>query len=125
MEGENINDPTAFLDRVCSSITGVKKAYISDVQGAILAESSGAQDDFSLTLVRSFPKYVDRLGKLSFGDAQSMVVEGKGCSAVLLVSHPLFITFLCSEKANFALLREIPNEMKDFLAHLKTFVDTA
>jgi predicted regulator of Ras-like GTPase activity (Roadblock/LC7/MglB family) len=116
-------DPTAFLDRICASVTGVRKSYISDLQGAILAESSGGSDDYSLTLVRSFPKYVERLGKLGFGSSQSMVVESEDASVVVYVSSPLFITFVCDLTANFALLTEVPTEMGDFLAQLKTFVE--
>lgn len=124
---EGINDPAAFLDRVCSSVTGVRKAYISDSQGAILAESSSPEDDpqWVLTLVRSFPNYFERLRKLSFGEPTSMVVDGDDCAVVILSSPPIFISFLCDEKANFALLTEIPNEMRDFIAQLKTFVDSA
>lgn len=112
-------EPSGFLDKICQSITGVRKAYISDIQGSILAESSSQTDEPStarddITLVRSFPKYFERLGKLSFGEAQSMVVEAEDYSLVFLVVKPLFLTFICDENANFALLTELPKEMKDF-----------
>jgi hypothetical protein len=116
-------DPKAFLDRICESITGVRKVYISDLQGAILAESSLPGEDFSVILVRSFPKYIERLGKLSFGEAQSMVIESDECCAVLVVSSPLLITFLCEKHTNFSLLTQIPSEMKEFIEHLKSFID--
>lgn len=124
---DGINDPAAFLDRVCSSVTGVRKAYISDSQGAILAESSAPEEDpqWVLTLVRSIPSYFERMKKLSFGEPKSMVIDGDECAVVLLSSPPIFISFLCDVNANFALLTEIPNEMKDFIAQLKTFVDSA
>ena len=124
---DNSNDPTAFLDRVCSSVTGVRKAYISDSQGAILAESSSPEDEpqWVLTLVRSFPSYFQRLRKLQFGEPASMVICGEDSAVVLLSSPPLFMSFLCSNKANFALLTEIPNELKDVIAQLKTFLDSS
>lgn len=125
MDIEAINDPTAFLDRICESVTGVRKAYISDAQGVILAESSAPQDQFAITLVRSFPNYFDRLGKLSFGESQSVIVEGDDCSFVVLVSSPLYLTFICDQKANFALLTEIPNEMREFLDQLKGFIENS
>jgi hypothetical protein len=125
MDRGDFSDPAAFLDRICGSVTGVKKAFISDSQGAILAESSGASDAEAIALVRSSPAYFERLGHLSFGEMQSLVVECEDSSAVILVSTPLFITFICEEKANFALLTEIPNEMKDLLVQLKSFLETA
>jgi predicted regulator of Ras-like GTPase activity (Roadblock/LC7/MglB family) len=125
MDREPFSDPTAFLDRICESVTGVRKAYISDGQGAILAESTGPTDDYALTLVRSCPTYLDRLNRLEFGHTQSMVVECGESSAVVLVSSPLFLTFLCEEDANFALLTEIPNEMEELLTQLKSFLETA
>lgn len=120
---ESLGDPKAFLDRICESITGVRKAYISDLQGVILAESSSFCEDFSVILVRSFPKYIERLGKLSFGEPQSMVVESDECCAVLVISSPLVITFLCEKNANFALLTQIPNEMRDIIENLKSFTE--
>ena len=99
------NESQKFLDSICESISGIRKIYISDVQGSILAESSEAQNQFDISLVRSFPKYFDRLGKLSFGDSQSMVIEGDDWAAVLLVSYPLYLTFICDEDANFALIQ--------------------
>ncbi|KAK8889783.1 hypothetical protein M9Y10_034537 [Tritrichomonas musculus] len=119
---EKSEDPCDFLDKICESITGVKKGYISDSQGAILAESRS--DESSATndnddLVRRIPRYFERLSKLNFGEARSMVVEGDDCSFVFLVASPLFLTFICDENANFSLLTELPNEMSDFLSHFQ------
>jgi predicted regulator of Ras-like GTPase activity (Roadblock/LC7/MglB family) len=122
---ESLSDPKAFLDRICESVAGVKKAYISDSQGVILAESSGESDDDAISLVRYSPAYFERLSHLSFGEMQSLVVEAEDASAVILVSTPLVITFLCEESANFALLTEIPNEMRDILVRLKSFLESA
>lgn len=121
---EKSEDPCDFLDKICESITGVKKGYISDIQGVILAESSGRHDDTyanrdDYLLVRNFPQYFERLSKLNFGEAQSMIVEGDDCSFVFLSASPLFLTFICDENANFSLLTELPNEMSDFLSHLQ------
>ena len=109
------NESQKFLDSICESISVIRKIYISDVQGSILAESSEAQNQFDISLVRSFPKYFDRLGKLSFGDSQSMVIEGDDWAAVLLVSYPLYLTFICDEDANFALIQSLTEDMKTFL----------
>lgn len=121
---EKSEDPCDFLDKICDSITGVKKGYISDKIGTILAESSGRQDDSSekrddYLLVRNFPQYFDRLSKLNFGESQSMIVEENDCSYVFLAASPLYLTFICDENANFSLLTELPNEMSDFLSHLQ------
>ncbi|KAH0791994.1 hypothetical protein GPJ56_004069 [Histomonas meleagridis] len=107
--------PKTFLDSICESVTGIKKIYISDIQGSILAESSGPQKESDITLVRSFPKYFDRLGKLGFGESQSMVIEGEDCSVVLISSSPLYLAFICEETANFALVQSLPDDMREFL----------
>ena len=126
---QNDFDTTDFLDKICESITGVKKAYISDIQGAILAESSERHDESStrddFRLVRSFPKYFERLSKLDYGKSQSMIVEAEECSIVFLVATPLFLTFICDKNANFSLLTELPNGMKDFFEQpedMRTFL---
>lgn len=115
MTEQTIKDPKEFLDSICESISGIRKIYISDVQGSILAESSNPQDQFDLSLVRSFPMYFDRLGKFSFGSGQSMVIEMDGWAAVLFVSSPLYLTFICDEDANFALIQSLTDDMKAFL----------
>ena len=114
------------MDSICESVTGVKKIYISDIQGSILAESSGPQNEFDITLVRSFPQYFDRLGKLEFGESQSMVIEGENYSAVLISSSPLYLAFICEETANFALIQSLPDDMREFLGQpleMRNFLD--
>ena len=122
MEIEPVADPSGFLDKVCLSVTGVEKAFISDNNGVILAESSAPQDDFSLMVVHSFPKYCERLNKLDLGSLQSLIVEGPTGSFVIVSYENLFLVFLCKQTANFALLTEITNEMKEFLSQITSFV---
>lgn len=117
---EKSEDPCDFLDKICESITGVKKGYISDKKGVILAESSellGEKDD--LSFIDYFPQYFERLSKLNFGEARSMIIERDEYSIVLLQASPLYLAFICDENANFSLLTELPNEMSDFLYHLQ------
>ena len=115
--------PTNFLDDLVKSVHGVKKIYISDMDGAILAESSELRSESEEKVVRSFPTYYERLGKLSYGSSKSIVVECENSLFVLFESQNFLITFICERDANVALLSEFPNEMNNFLTQLRSFVE--
>lgn len=115
--------PTTFLDNIVKSVHGVKKVYISDSHGAILAESSAPRSESDEKLVRSFPTYYDRLGKLSYGNNKSITVECKDSIFLLCEAESFYISFVCEKDANISLLSEFPNEMSNFLNQLKSFVD--
>ena len=115
--------PTTFLDNLVKSVHGVRKVYISDPQGAILAESSAPRSESDETVVRSFPTYSERLSKLSYGSNKSIIVECENTIFVSIESQGFLITFICDTDSNVALLAEFPNEMSNFLTQLKSFVD--
>ena len=115
--------PTTFLDNLVKSVHGVRKVYISDPQGAILAESSEPRSESDEQVVRSFPTYSDRISKLAYGSTKSIVVECENSIYVSIESQTFLITFICNKDANVALLSEFPNEMGEFLTQLKKFVD--
>ncbi|EAY18087.1 hypothetical protein TVAG_306070 [Trichomonas vaginalis G3] len=123
MEESDANTPTTFLDNLAKSVHGVKKIYISDSHGAILAESSAPKNEKEEKIVRSFPTYNDRLGKLSYGNNKSIIVECNDTSYVMCETESFFITFVCSKDANFSLLSEFPNDMSGFLTQLRSYVD--
>lgn len=124
MNEDSAPEPSEFLDNIVQSISGLKKVYISEMSGAILAESSAIADSSDETVVRSIPNYYQRLGKLSYGNIKSITIECAANTYILLESHSFFITFVCEKDANLCLLSEFPNEMGEFLAQLNSFADT-
>lgn len=110
--------PVMFLDKITLAITGVLKGFFADNNGTILAESSGPQDELSLMIVRSFPKYCERLNKLGLGNLQSLVVEAINGSFVIISYEKIFLVFFCSNDANFSLLTETIREMKEVLTQV-------
>ena len=122
-EIDSSEGPTTFLNKICESVTGLKKIYITDMHGAILAESSLLSNELDSQIVRSFPTYFDRLGKISYGDPKSIVITSNNNAYLLMVSEGFLITFVCNPNANLALLNEFPDEMQDFLIQLNKFVE--
>ena len=115
--------PTAFLDNLVKSVHGLRKVYINDRSGAILAESSAPRSETDEFAVRSIPNYTERLSKLSYGPTKSIVVESDDSIFVSIESHGFLISFICDVDANVSLLSEFPNEMDNFLTQLKSFSD--
>jgi len=118
----SVDGSTSFLNQICESVSGVRKIFITDSRGAILAESSEPANDEMIQIVRSFPNYYERLSKLSYENPKSMVIEEETYTYMLIVSQSFFITFVCSHDANLSLLGEFPNEMRDFLHQIKSLV---
>ena len=112
-------DPTTFLDKICSSVTGVIKGYIMDTQSNILAESSlRIEDPDVLRVVRAFPS---QYRKLQSKKLISLTTATDKYTYMNLVVSPLLITFVCEENANLSLLSQLPGEMTEFVSHLQAY----
>lgn len=113
-------DTTVFLDKFCDTTVGLRKIYITESSGAILAESSHQRQMFDEKIVKMVPKYFERLKNSFLGANRDMTIKTDDFIYLIIEKQSFFITFVCSTKANIALIQEFPKDIEDFLKTLHT-----